>query len=112
MMPWLISLFARMGLGPLASKLLSYGLLVALAVGLWLWFDAREKADDTRNQGIGAAIERETGLQDTIKNVEKANEATELIRRDPARAYAECLRTARTPALCQRFLPHSEAPNR
>lgn len=112
MMGLLFSLFARLGLGPLASKLVSYGLLAAIAVGAWLWFDAREKADDKANQEIGGAVQREADLKATVENVEKANEATDLVRRDPARAYAECLRTARTPANCQRFLPRSEAPNR
>ena len=111
-MGFLFALFARMGLGPLLSKIASYGLLAALVVGAWIWLDAREKADDKANQEIGGAVQREADLRETVKNVEKANEAADLIRRDPARAYTECLRTARTPANCQRFLPHSEAPDR
>lgn len=111
-MGFLIGIFARLGLGPTLAKIASYGLLTALAVGAWIWFDAREKADDKANQEIGGAVQREADLRETVKNVEKANEAADLIRRDPARAYAECLRTARTPANCQRFLPHSEAPDR
>lgn len=111
-MPILVSLFVRLGLGPMAAKIASFVTLAAIAIGVWLWFDAREKADDRANQEIGGAVQREADLQATVKNVEKANEAADLVRRDPARAYAECLRTARTPANCQRFLPHSEAPNR
>lgn len=111
-MTFLIGLFSRMGLGPTLAKIASYGLPVALALGAWLWFDARERADDKANQELGAAVQREADLRETVKNVEKANEAADLIRRDPARAHAECVRTARTPANCQRFLPHSEAPNR
>lgn len=111
-MGFLIGIFARLGFGETAAKIASYGLLAALAVGAWIWFDAREKADDKANQEIGGAVQREADLRETVKNVEKANEAADLVRRDPARAYAECVRTARTPANCQRFLPHSKAPDR
>lgn len=111
-MGFLIAIFTRIGLGPTLAKIASFGLLAALAVGGWLWFDAREKADDKANQEIGGAVQREADLRETVKNVEKANEAADLVRRDPDRAHAECLRTARTPANCQRFLPDSEAPDR
>lgn len=79
---------------------------VALVVGIAI---RSEKADDKANQEIGASGEREKSNSVVIGNVEKANEAREEIRSpgtagDCAR-YAVCVRSARNPAQCQRFLP-------
>lgn len=88
-------------------------LAVAALASLWLWLDAREKADDRRNQEIGATVEREKSATATIKQVEKANAARDEVRNDIGSArYDQCLRTARTPALCERFLPQRQADQR
>lgn len=86
--------------------------IVALA-GLVLWLGARETADDKANQEIGAAVQRETNLTETIKRTEQGNAAREEIRApgnagDRAR-YDQCVRSARTPANCRRFLPEFSA---
>lgn len=97
---------------------LAKGLWVLIAIaallGLYLWLDSREAADDTHNQEIGATAEREGALQETVKRTEQGNEAREAIQQagpigDQLR-YDQCMRSARTPANCQRFLPQRQAP--
>jgi hypothetical protein len=91
------------------------GAVVAL-VGVVLWLNAREKADDRANQELGATVQRETDLRKTIERTETANEAREEIARPDAAGdrlrYDQCLRTARTPANCQRFLPGGQTDQR
>lgn len=57
---------------------------------------------DAREEGevIGATAQREANLNQTVKNVEKANAAAETVVRDPDAARGECLRNARNPANC------------
>ena len=64
----------------------------------------------------GATEQREGDLRETIQRVETGNEAREEMRealaRDDSRSravYDQCLRTARTPANCERFVPVGEA---
>lgn len=90
-------------------------LLIALAalVGAVWWLNAAEEADDRANQEIGARKQREGDLRETIERTEQGNEAREQMREairtgDPA-AYDQCVRTARTPANCVRFLPERSA---
>ena len=68
--------------------------------------------DETEEKG--AVVERAKSAEQTIKNVETANEARdEVVQRDDAGdrvRFCQCLRTARTPANCQRFLRGGEAP--
>ena len=54
----------------------------------------------------GAVAQREGDLRETIQRTETAHAARDEVRdlHSPA-AYDQCLRTARTPANCQRFLP-------
>lgn len=120
MIGFLLPLFARLGLSQRVSRLLAIGTLIlgaaALIGVLWLWLDHREKADDRNNQEIGAAVQREGDLRETLERTETANEAREEIER-PGDAgdrlrYDQCLRTARTPANCQRFLPGGQADQR
>jgi membrane protein implicated in regulation of membrane protease activity len=96
--------FARAG----AWALIAVGAALILG-GAWLWLDSREKADDKANQEIGAAVQREGDLRETIERTETANEAREEIGRHDAAGdrlrYDQCLRSARTPANCERFLP-------
>jgi hypothetical protein len=104
----LFAWFAKKSLG-----LVNWGWLVIGAVVLvaWLWLGAAEKADDAANRQIGAATQREGDLKRTIERTEQANDAREEIEegfRRPAgdvAVYHQCLRTARTPANCQRFVP-------
>lgn len=53
-----------------------------------------------QSEKAGAAIQRETNLNQTISNAERANNAAENIKRDPAAMDLECLRNARNPADC------------
>jgi hypothetical protein len=61
----------------------------------------------------GATVERAERAEQTIQNVETANEAREEIDRpDDAGGrvrFCQCLRTARTPANCERLLRGREA---
>src|SRR5687768_4408627 len=107
-----------MGLAQRAARALAIGTLIlgtALLLGaLCLWLDSREKADDAANQEIGATVQREGDLRETIERTEQGNEAREEIKRDVDRGggtvlYEQCLRTARTPANCERFLPERQA---
>lgn len=99
----------------LAKVGLGAALLLAL-LGLFLWWNAAENADDKANQKIGAAIEREGALTRTLERTEQGNEARDTITRDletndgrSCAVYNQCLRTARTPANCERFLPERQA---
>ena len=92
------------------------GAAVAVLGAVW-WLQAREKADDKANQEIGAAVQREGDLQETIKRTEQGNETRDQVRHDlnaggSRELYDQCVRTARTPANCVRFLPVSEADKR
>ncbi len=83
--------------------------VVLLLVGAWVWLVKSEEKDDRHNQEIGATVEREHALEETVKRVETANDVREEINRlDDAGArmrYEQCLRSARTPANCKRLLP-------
>ena len=102
-MAWLGGKF----LGLPRGLLVLLGLLLLLA-GLCIYIVKSEEADDRANQEIGATVEREKALSETVKRVEEANVAREEINRnDDAGAqlrYNQCLRSARTPANCERFL--------
>lgn len=56
-------------------------------------------------------IENET-LKQTIQNVEKANEVRQTFPADNRRRYDQCLRTARSPENCERWLPRVPADDR
>lgn len=75
----------------------------------------RCSVDDAREEGksTGATAQREADLQETLERTEQGNEARNEIRDDVGTArYDQCLRTARTPANCERFLPRLQAPVR
>lgn len=77
--------------------------LVGLSLAhMWLVHGVTKDAKED-----GRTIEREATQTIVLDNVSKANEAREDFRSggDPAR-YAECLRSARNPENCQRFLPN------
>ncbi len=94
--------------------------LVLLAVAafgaLILWLNLREEADDKDDQQIGAPIERIRQLENTIKKEETGNAARAEIEEAMGRydgrsrvVYDQCVRTARTPANCERYLRDDEA---
>lgn len=76
------------------------GLAGAALVALFFWLSAREEADDKHNQEIGAQIQREGDLRETIERTEKANEAAKEIERNPDARRDNCLRYSRTPENC------------
>lgn len=88
--------------------------LVAVTIALF-HIRSEERKAAKGNQEIGRQLEREETLQETVKQVEKANEAREELRAPGAAGdcarYAVCLRSARNPAQCQRFLPEQSADN-
>lgn len=80
------------------------GLLALGALAVWL--TQSEAADDRHNQDLGAAVQRSEDLQTTLERTETANAArTQINDPDSSARYDQCLRTARTPANCQRFVP-------
>lgn len=90
-------------------------LLIVLAVLITAIIIARGWFDTTLETAVqaGAAEQREVDLRKTIRNVEKANDARYEVRNDIDGArYNQCLRTARTPANCERFLPARKADQR
>ena len=92
----------------LAAAIAALGLLWAL----WAYLAHREEADDRNNQAIGAERQRAENMAETIDRVEQANEARDDIRSSDHARYDQCVRTARTPANCERFLPSGETPVR
>lgn len=58
------------------------------------------KKNAEQSERAGAAIQRETNLNQTISNAERANNAAENIKRDPAARDSECLLHARNPSDC------------
>lgn len=75
--------------------LLALGIIAVLVLVTML---ARCGQDEARD--AGATAQRESNLQETVRNVEKANDAGRAVRDDADAALAECLRNARNPADC------------
>lgn len=72
----------------------------AILLILALAMCALDQAEDK-----GAAKQQTKQLEHTIKQVEKANEVRKTFPVDDRAKYAQCVRSARTPENCQRFLP-------
>lgn len=68
--------------------------VVALIFHLWLSGERKEAATKA------VKIERQEQAAEIINRVERANNASEAIRRDPDARLAECLRNARNPEDC------------
>lgn len=82
--------------------LVAVGLLVIVGVTALHVVDTLTETAEQK----GAVTERAEAQADIIKNVEKANEARTDVRDPRSRAaYDECMRSARNPANCERFLP-------
>lgn len=94
-MTWLLSL------SPAVRWAIGGVLAVIVLAALYLWLGAREEADDRANQEVGAAVQREADLQETVTRVERANHAEEQVRTDDAARRASCLRHSRTPENCR-----------
>ena len=82
-------------------------LLVASLIGgaVW-WFN--DTVEDAHDDGVtqGVTTERVEAQGKVIKNVQAANKTRAAVRDDRNRAaYDECVRSARNPANCQRFMP-------
>ena len=92
------------------------GVVLAL-LALWAWHNRQVSEAAATGHEKGAQEQREGDLLETIQRTEQANETREIIQSEVRAGggdavYRECLRTARTPANCQRFLPSGEAPDR
>jgi hypothetical protein len=87
--------------------------LVLILLAAYVYLTRAEEADDRANQEIGATVEREKNLNETVERVKEANDVREEVNRnDDVGAelrYRQCLRSARTPANCERFLPQRQA---
>ena len=90
---------------------------LALLLVAWLWHSdtVEDAAEEGRQEG--AKQQRETDLVETINRTEQANETRDTIQNEVrtgtgGNLYAQCLRTARTPANCERFLPRGETADR
>ncbi len=75
--------------------LLAVAVILLLALMTLLSRCGQDEARDA-----GATAQRESNLQETVRNVEKANDAGRDVRNDADAARAECLRNARNPADC------------
>lgn len=85
--------------------LLGVILILALVWGGTALIGALDRHDNTQRQA-GAAQQREADLFETLNRTEQGNDARLQVRDPRSRArYDQCLRSARTPENCQRFLP-------
>lgn len=89
--------------------LLIIAAVITISGGYLLWLSNR----DAGNVEKGKTEQTVENLEETVNRVDQANEARDTIRVDNGNArFDQCMRTARTPANCQRFLPSGEAPKR
>lgn len=104
------------GMGPLGvPRWIFAGVAVLGAVAALIWavtaYKSGERAHDTATREIGATVQRETNLQETVKEVEKANEVRANTNPGDRTFYDQCLRSSRPSARanCERFLPGGQA---
>lgn len=109
MIALLIPLATRL-VGERFAKLASWAflvLLVAALIGAAIWWFT-DTVDDARSEGVKAGVtaERAEAQGKALENVQTANETRAAVRDQRSRAaYDECVRSARNPANCERFLP-------
>lgn len=89
--------------------------LLLLAGAVWYCSEQVEDRVDKAEE-IGKIEERNDQLEETIKNIETAENAREEIN-DPTPSgdrtrYNQCLHTSRTPANCERLLPSVQETKR
>lgn len=92
------------------------GALAAMLALVW-WYKSAINEATAEGVAQGKQEQREETLTTIIERTETANEVREAISNEVRAGsgdelYAQCLRTARTPANCQRFLPGVQAPDR
>jgi type VI protein secretion system component VasF len=104
---WLIA--ARLFLKRLPWQVWAALGALVLIITLWGWH--RSSVNSAASDGIqqGRQEQREETLETIIKRTEQANDARQEIEREIRigngdNLYRNCLRTARTPAHCERFL--------
>jgi cytoskeletal protein RodZ len=88
---------------------LAIGVVLAL-LAAWAWHNSQVSEAATEGRKEGATAQRETDLIETIDRTEQSNETRHVIEGEVrsgagSNLYDQCLRTARTPANCQRFMP-------
>lgn len=85
---------------------------LALITGTVWYCDGQVDERVEQAEELGAVTERNEQLEQTLENVEKANEASEEI--DVGNpdgdlpTFCQCVRSTRTPTNCERFLPSGE----
>lgn len=114
-MMWLLSARAFLKRIPAWAYICAGGVLALFLV--WAWHNSQVEEAATEGHKAGATQQREETLITTIERAEQANETREVIKGELRAGngdalYAQCLRTARTPANCKRFLSGSETPDR
>lgn len=112
----MIALLTRLGLTERVARIVMDLGFAVLVIAL-LWFVVR--SHDEKQREAGASAQRESDLRETIDRTEKGNaarvEIQDAFKRGDGRSsavYDQCLRTARTPENCKRFLPEQQAPER
>ncbi|ALC11200.1 hypothetical protein [Sphingopyxis sp. 113P3] len=95
------------------AKLASWAfvlLIVAAVIGGAIWWFT-DTVDDAHDAGVKAGVtaERIETQGKVIENVKAANDARDAVN-DPRSCamYVECVRSARTPTNCVRYLPDHE----
>jgi hypothetical protein len=88
--------------------------VIAALLGAGLLWQHSQRVHDTQQREIGKTEERAAETTTVLQRTEQGNEAREAIKQagpvgDRLR-YDQCVRSARTPANCQRFLPQRPAP--
>lgn len=81
-------------------------LLIVAGLALYLW--AMSHHDETVQTAVqqGREAQQRDDALETLNTVKEANDARSAVNDAGSRArYDECLRSARNPANCQRFLP-------
>lgn len=81
-------------------------ILIVAALALYVWaMSHHDETVETAVQQGREAQQRDDALE-TLNTVKEANDARSAVNDAGSRArYDECLRSARNPANCQRFLP-------
>lgn len=91
--------------------------VLAALIGLYVWFTSAINSAASEGREQGRQEQREETRTTIIERAETANEIREEIGSEVRAGsgdglYAQCLRTARTPANCQRFVPRESADKR
>ncbi len=109
---WFLTIFQAFKASKNAQISAGIALVIVVGLGLYIWIvtnrqsDLQDAADQARNQVQAEVLEK------TVEQVKEANDAREQVRNDVDNArYTQCLRSARTPANCQRYLLPQQSPD-